>query len=329
MMYTSPSSMESVMESENIGEKDFVLMLIALYRDHPVLWRVKSNDYMNKNKKSIALQTILCALKHYKPNYTEDNLKKKINILRTNFNKSEQKKRSGASRDDIPEPTLWYYKELLFIKDQVEVADTESSEQPLTDDSQEPQMAPDVKTVKTVPSRKRKPPPDSSTDELVGLATAYFKRPTDTESEIIAKGWAMKLNRLAADQRRYAEKIINDTLFEGELGTLTRNGVRFLPSSQTPSRSYSRSPAPSSLSIIPERPFQNVSHLAFLSHSYQIEQRNYQPQQQPYCSQQQNYQDSFNHKQLQEQYSGSEAYTRVINLFHVIFLNKDIIYLFN
>lgn len=87
---------------------------------------------MNKHKKSIALQKILSALKKYKPDYTEDNLKKKINILRTNFNrefqKIEGKKRSGASSDDIPEPTLWYYNELLFIKDQVEIADTESSE---------------------------------------------------------------------------------------------------------------------------------------------------------------------------------------------------------
>lgn len=65
-----------------------------------------------------------------------------------------------------------------------------------------------------------------STDQLVGLATEYFKRP-ETEEDIIAKGWAMKLKKLTPDQRRFAEKTINDTIFEAEMGTLTREGVHF------------------------------------------------------------------------------------------------------
>lgn len=72
-------------------------------------------------------------------------------------------------------------------------------------------------------SKKRKGGPDS-TDQLVGLATENFKRPM-TEEDILVKGWAMKLKKLAPDQRRFAEKIINDTLFEAETGTLTREGV--------------------------------------------------------------------------------------------------------
>lgn len=71
-------------------------------------------------------------LKPYKSDFTVEKLKQKINILRTNFNKCykaiENKKRSGASVDDIPEPNVWYYNELLFIKDQVEIAETQSSE---------------------------------------------------------------------------------------------------------------------------------------------------------------------------------------------------------
>lgn len=45
----------------------------------------------------------------------------------------------------------------------------------------------------------------------------------------IGKGWALKLSRLASDQRRYAEQIINDVLFEGAMGNLNQNGVYFLP----------------------------------------------------------------------------------------------------
>lgn len=72
---------------------------------------------------------------------------------------------------------------------------------------------------------KRKGEPDS-TDQLVELVTEYFKRP-EIEEDILAKGWAMKLRKLPLDQRRFAEKIVNGTLFEAEMGTLTREGVRF------------------------------------------------------------------------------------------------------
>lgn len=146
-------------------------------------------------------------------------------------------------------------------------------QKPLTQDSQEHQATADVNTVLR---KKKKAPPESSTEELVGLATVYFKNPLDTEADIVGKGWAIKLNRLAPDQRRYAEKIINDTLFEAEMGALTRHGVRYLTSSETPSRSSSRSPAASSSPCpTPEHPFQNVSHSTFPPYCSQIQQQSY------------------------------------------------------
>lgn len=114
-----------------ITERDFVLLLISLYRDYPALWKIKSKEYADKNKRSLALTSIVKALRVYKPTYTEELLKKKINALRTNFNKErkkiEQAKRSGASSDDVPKPSLYYYNELLFLSDQMCISDTESS----------------------------------------------------------------------------------------------------------------------------------------------------------------------------------------------------------
>lgn len=96
------------------------------------------------------------------------------------------------------------------------------------------------------PGKKRKGEPDS-TDQLVGLATEYFKRP-ETEEDILAEGWAMKLKKLPPDQRLFAGKIINDTLFEAEMGTLTREGVRFQTypswSPSPPSSTYSNNSWP-------------------------------------------------------------------------------------
>ncbi|CAH1986899.1 unnamed protein product [Acanthoscelides obtectus] len=66
----------------------------------------------------------------------------------------------------------------------------------------------------------------------------------------------MKLKKLRPDQRRFAEKIINDVLFEAEMRTLTRDGVRFVshllwtpsPSSSSPSQTtYHNYPMSSNL----------------------------------------------------------------------------------
>ena len=66
------------------------------------------------------------ALKKIKTDITVEEIKKKINSLRTYFNREfrliETKKKSGAAADDIPEFSLWYYNDLFFIKDQIEIS---------------------------------------------------------------------------------------------------------------------------------------------------------------------------------------------------------------
>lgn len=114
------------------SERDFIILLITLYRDSPELWKVKSKDYFNQAKKQMAMKKIVDALISFKQDFTVEKLKKKINSLRTNFNKDykaiESAKRSGASTDDIPKPKSWYYEDMMFIKDQLEIAETDSSE---------------------------------------------------------------------------------------------------------------------------------------------------------------------------------------------------------
>lgn len=78
---------------EMISERDFVLLLISLYRDNPVLWKVNNSGYTAKRKRTIALQRITRTLQAYKLNYTKIELKKKINSLRTNFNKEKKQNR--------------------------------------------------------------------------------------------------------------------------------------------------------------------------------------------------------------------------------------------
>lgn len=216
LAHSNPSSPA---EPKSASEKEFVYLLISLYRDLPALWKVESKDYRNKKKRRLAIKKMLDVLQTVKPDFDEEKLKKKINVLRTNFNKEHKKiekiRKSGAYGDDIIEPTLWYYSDFLFIKDQPGMSDTDSFTH------RSPSQSP-------VPVKRIKAASDSK-EKVLDVVTRYlkdFKKP-ESEMEIVARGWASKLNRIAPDQRCFAEKIINDIIFEAEMGTLTRERVCF------------------------------------------------------------------------------------------------------
>ena len=76
-------------QSDKIGdikrdiEHKFLLEVIATYESLPALLKIKSNDYMNRDKKADAYNVLL---QKYKEHFQEANLeelKKKLNSLRT------------------------------------------------------------------------------------------------------------------------------------------------------------------------------------------------------------------------------------------------------
>jgi len=46
------------------------------------------------------------------------------------------------------------------------------------------------------------------------------------DNDILAKFWALELNQLVPDQKLFAQKAINDILFEAKLKSLNRNSVQ-------------------------------------------------------------------------------------------------------
>ncbi|KAK4886555.1 hypothetical protein RN001_002826 [Aquatica leii] len=94
---------------------------IELYRDYPCLWKVKCKDYSDKNKKNDAYKILLTKLQELEPDARIEDVKKKINSLRSCFRKEYKKvinsKRSGTGTEDVYKPTLWYFDLLLFLKD--------------------------------------------------------------------------------------------------------------------------------------------------------------------------------------------------------------------
>lgn len=80
-------------------------------------------DYVDKVKR-VKYNKMVEVLRVMHPTITQEDVRKKIHILRTSYrresNKVKRSKQSSSSMDDIYVPILWYYKELPFLEDQME-----------------------------------------------------------------------------------------------------------------------------------------------------------------------------------------------------------------
>ncbi|KAJ8934308.1 hypothetical protein NQ317_002313 [Molorchus minor] len=61
--------------------KDFITEFIELYKAYPCLWKTKSKDYMNRNKKNEAYKVLLEKLQEVEKNATKETVKIKLNSL--------------------------------------------------------------------------------------------------------------------------------------------------------------------------------------------------------------------------------------------------------
>ncbi|VVC98980.1 unnamed protein product [Leptidea sinapis] len=141
---------------------------------------------------------------------------------------------SGSGTDELYVPSLWYYKELEFLQDQVEeesgissiTGQTESSSKLPTSTSTQSPLPPSA-SISPVQIKKKKK--EDLQHDLMTLARDHYKKP-ENEYQVMARNWAFKLERMSGEQRRLAEKFINEILFEGEEGNLHRHSVVINPS---------------------------------------------------------------------------------------------------
>ncbi|XP_076049017.1 uncharacterized protein LOC143029829 [Oratosquilla oratoria] len=213
------------------NEREVLLEFIQTYRDHPALWKVKSREYLNKisrNKGLVALQEVL---KDIEPNCTREAVMKKINCLRTAFRreykKFENSKKSGSCPEDIYIPSLWYFDEMMFVVDQDMTQESSSTldfmshleeemvEEPL--EIEEDYTYSQVAAVK----RRRK---TSRSEEILDLVAKRLEESADKDesgNEAFGKYVALRLNSMDPCTAVLARKILNDVLFEAEVGNLS------------------------------------------------------------------------------------------------------------
>lgn len=114
----SENSVDTVDDS-SLTEKHYLSVFIKTWETYPELWNTSCKAYRDTVKKNNALDKLLDIYKKIKPNSTREDVKKKINSLRTNFRKELKKihksKSSGKGTDEVYVPSAWTYYELLFL----------------------------------------------------------------------------------------------------------------------------------------------------------------------------------------------------------------------
>lgn len=106
------------------------------------------------------------------------------------------------------------------------------------------------RAVISTPRGKRKAINENLTNDVLESVQNHFKKPVSNKDrfDIFGENVAAKLRDLIKNQRILAEKIINETLFEAEMESLTisHRVVGYSYDNSTPSPiSYKRSPTPS------------------------------------------------------------------------------------
>ncbi|CAK1600117.1 unnamed protein product [Parnassius mnemosyne] len=189
---------------------------IEIYKSEPCLWRVKCKEYHERDKRSTAYEKLITKLKELEPTATKD--------------------------DDADNST----------ENTIDTTDNAAANVSTgnTDDIRTPKNTP---LPATRPGRKKMTEQDHLTTDILLSVKDYFKRPasasaTEDRYDLVERSIAMKLKPLDKRQRLIAEKIINDTLFDAEMGNLNTGSIqnrRSLTFISLPTPSFSRTPSPS------------------------------------------------------------------------------------
>ena len=94
-----------------IWSRENTMNFIIYLHQQPALWKIKSDEYRNRDLKIIAINTLIEKMKTHNITMDENYVKKKINNLRSQFRKEYKlfttSRRSGMAANDLYHPALW------------------------------------------------------------------------------------------------------------------------------------------------------------------------------------------------------------------------------
>ncbi|XP_017864335.1 PREDICTED: uncharacterized protein LOC108614637 [Drosophila arizonae] len=96
--------------------RHYLRAFIQTYRDMPVLWDTSLRDYTNREKRAEAYQRLVPIYHYLKRDATVEDVKKKINTLRTNYRKELKVVESAMRTGSLHTPRCWTFQELDFLR---------------------------------------------------------------------------------------------------------------------------------------------------------------------------------------------------------------------
>ncbi|KAH8278200.1 hypothetical protein KR044_002040 [Drosophila immigrans] len=114
---SAPQSTHSIKMMSGAEEnRHYLRAFIQTYRDMPVLWDTSLRDYTNREKRAEAYQRLVPIYHYLKRDATVEDVKKKINTLRTNYRKELKVVESAMRTGNLHTPRCWTFQELDFLR---------------------------------------------------------------------------------------------------------------------------------------------------------------------------------------------------------------------
>lgn len=111
--------------------REQISKLITLYEGFEQLYNPKHSFYSNKHSRANALYEIANLLSEMRPQTKVDEVKSKINTMRTHYSHEVKKVRdsakSGAATEEIYQPTVWWFDKMTFLAPHIKARKSESS----------------------------------------------------------------------------------------------------------------------------------------------------------------------------------------------------------
>ncbi|KAL7632341.1 UNVERIFIED_CONTAM: hypothetical protein RMT77_017344 [Armadillidium vulgare] len=110
------------MSDSRYYSKEFITDVIEMYKGYPCLWKIKSDDFKNRNLKDKAYGELVKKFQEVDPKADKQVVLKKFSSWRNSwkkeFKKVKESLKLGSDTDLIYTPKLWYFEILSFIEDQ-------------------------------------------------------------------------------------------------------------------------------------------------------------------------------------------------------------------
>ncbi|XP_042237253.1 uncharacterized protein LOC121876281 isoform X2 [Homarus americanus] len=252
---SSPPSTYTTEPANLHWSRQDTVRLIDLYRHYPCLWNVKSDMYKDRDKRAAALKGIAEEIMKITASITTRDIKRKIETLRNQYRREmrlvHKSQKLGAGTDEIYRPKLWCFNDLSFLNDsdtiRASVSNMDAGTNHTTEDvaTEEAESSSDVNSnpgttldaddpvaqpssftcssaARPIGGPKKRKRQDAC-DNILSLIGERLQSSRQDEFDIIGKNVNNKLRRLSREQQLFAERLINDVLFEGGLANLNRN----------------------------------------------------------------------------------------------------------